>query len=83
MRPVKADFVSSQKLLAAILLQKKSVMQVLAANILMRSFIVKIVCKCFLPPDGKAGLSVLVVAILPQLSKCQKCEAVWVYLLIK
>ena len=44
-----ADLLSSQKLLAAILLPKKSVMQVLAANILMRISIVKIVCKCFLP----------------------------------
>ena len=70
MRPVKADFVSSQKLLAAILLQKESVVQVLAANIFMRISIVKIVCKCFLPPDGKAGLNVHVVAIVPQLSKC-------------
>ena len=46
---VKADFLSSQKLLAAILLQKKSIMQVLVANILMRISIVKIVCECFLP----------------------------------
>ena len=46
---IKADFPSSQKLLAAILLQKKSIMQVLAANILMRISIVKIVSECFLP----------------------------------
>ena len=46
---LKANFLSSQKLLAAILLQKKSIMQVLAANILMRISIVKIVCECFLP----------------------------------
>ena len=45
----RADILSSQKLLAAILLQKKSVMQVLAANILMRISIVTIFCECFLP----------------------------------
>ena len=46
---IRADFLSSQKLLTAMLLQKKSIMQVLAANILMRISIVKIVCECFLP----------------------------------
>ena len=46
---VKADFLSSQKLLVAMLLQKKSIMQVLAVNMLMRICIVKIVCECFLP----------------------------------
>ena len=45
---LKADFLSSQKLVAAILWQKKSIMQVLVANILMRISIVKIVCECFL-----------------------------------
>ena len=40
---------SSQKLLAAMFLQKKSIMQVLATNILMRVSIVRIVCQCFLP----------------------------------
>ena len=44
---LRADFLSSQKVLAAILLQKKSIMQVLAANILMRLSIVRIVCECF------------------------------------
>ena len=46
---LRANFLSSQKLLAAIILQKKSIMQVLAANILMRISIVEIVCECFLP----------------------------------
>ena len=46
---VRADFLSSQKLLAVIPLQKKSTMQELAANILMRIPIVKIICECFLP----------------------------------
>ena len=49
LRTVRADFLSWQKLLAAILLQKKSIVRVLATNILMRIFNVKIVCKCFLP----------------------------------
>ena len=44
-----ADFLSSQKLLAALLLQKKLIIKKLAANILMRISIVKIVCECFLP----------------------------------
>ena len=39
----RADFLSSQKLLAAILLQRKSIMQVLVANILMKIPIVTIV----------------------------------------
>ena len=43
------DFLSLQKLFAAVLLQKKLIMQVLAANILMRISIVKIVWECFLP----------------------------------
>ena len=46
---LRGDFLSSQKLLAAILLQKKSVTQLLATNIFMRIYIVKIVCECFLP----------------------------------
>ena len=46
---LRADFQSLQKLLAVILLQKNSIMQELAANILMRISIVKIVCECFLP----------------------------------
>ena len=46
---IRVDLLSSQKLLAAILLQKKSIMQVVAAIILMRISIVKIVCECFLP----------------------------------
>ena len=29
--------------------EKKSIMQVIAANILMRTFVVKVVCECFLP----------------------------------
>ena len=47
----RTDFLSSQKLLAVILLQKKLVMQVLASNILMRISIVTIVIisECFLP----------------------------------
>ena len=36
---VRADFLSLQKLLSAILLQKKSIMQVLVANILMRIYL--------------------------------------------
>ena len=44
-----ADFLSSQKLLAAILLEKKSIMQELVANISKRICIVKIVYECFLP----------------------------------
>ena len=40
---IRTDSLSSQKLLAAIFLQKKSIMQVLAANILMRISIVKII----------------------------------------
>ena len=44
----KADFLSSQNLLAAILLQKKSIMQELAANILMRIPIVEILGECLL-----------------------------------
>ena len=43
------DFLSLQKLLAAILLQKKSIMQELAANILMIISHVKIVGERFLP----------------------------------
>ena len=46
---IRADFLSWQKLLAAILLQKKSIVRMLATNILMRTSIVKIVCECFLP----------------------------------
>ena len=46
---LRADFLSSQKLLAAILLQKESIMKVLAANSLMILSIVRIVCECFLP----------------------------------
>ena len=46
---LRADFLSLQKLLAAILFQKKSVMRVLAANVSMRVSIVKIVFECFLP----------------------------------
>ena len=42
---------------AAILLQRKSVVQVLAVNVLMRISIVKIVCECFCH-DRKAGLRV-------------------------
>ena len=54
---LRVDFLSSQKLLAVILLQKKkSTMQVLAANISIRISIVKIVCKCFFSRDRKAGL---------------------------
>ena len=47
---LRAEFLSLQKLLAAILLQKKkSVIEVLAAvNILMRIPIIKIVCGFFL-----------------------------------
>ena len=37
------------ELLADILLQKKSIMQVLTTNILMRISIVKVVSECFLP----------------------------------
>ena len=43
------DFLSSQELLAAVLLQKKLTMQELPANILMIISIVEIVCECFLP----------------------------------
>ena len=46
---VRADFLSSQKLLYAMFLQKKSIIQELAANILIRISVVKIVCECFLP----------------------------------
>ena len=46
---LRADFLSSQKLLAAILLQKTSIMQELAVNILMRISVVKIVSERFLP----------------------------------
>ena len=46
---LRADFLSSQKLLVSILLQQKSIMQVLAANISMRISIAKIACECFLP----------------------------------
>ena len=42
---LRPDFLSSQKLLADILLQKKSTMQELAANILMRISVLKIVCE--------------------------------------
>ena len=42
-----ADFLSSQILLAAILLQKKSIMQVLTSNILMRISIVKLSASVF------------------------------------
>ena len=42
-------FLSLEKLLSAMFLQKKSIMQVLAANILVRIPIVKIVCEWFLP----------------------------------
>ena len=45
---LKVNFLSSQKLLAAIILQKKSIMQELAANISMRISVVKIVCECLL-----------------------------------
>ena len=38
---LRADFLSSQKLLAAILLQKKSIMQVLEANIFNENFYCK------------------------------------------
>ena len=40
---------SSENLFAAILSQKKSIMQVLTANILMRISIITIICECFLP----------------------------------
>ena len=46
---LKANFLASQKLLAAMFLQKKSSMQVLAASILIRIPIVKIACEWFLP----------------------------------
>ena len=46
---LRADLLSSQKLLAAKRLQKQSIMQVLATNILMTLSIVRIVCECFLP----------------------------------
>ena len=46
---------SSQKLLAALFSRKKSIMEVLAANISMGISIVKIVCECFLPLE-KTGL---------------------------
>ena len=46
---LRADFLSPQKLLAPILLQKKSIMQVLAAKVLMSISIVNTVCECFLP----------------------------------
>ena len=49
LKKIRADFLSSKKLLATILLQKKSIMQVPAANILMRISIVKTVCECLLP----------------------------------
>ena len=49
LRTVRADFLSWQKLVAAILLEKKSIVRVLASNILMRISIVKIVGECFLP----------------------------------
>ena len=42
-----ADLLSLQKLLAAILLQKKSIMQVLAANILMKISIKKLSVSVF------------------------------------
>ena len=45
---LKADFLSSYKLLAIIPVQKKSIMQVLAANTVMTISIVKIVCDCLL-----------------------------------
>ena len=44
-KSLRVDFLSSQKLLVARLLQKKSIMQVLAANILMRISIVKLSAK--------------------------------------
>ena len=44
-----ADFLSSQKLLAAMFLQKKSMMQLLPANIAREISIVIIVCECFPP----------------------------------
>ena len=46
---LRANFLSSQKLLAAILLQKRSIMQMLGANILVIISIVNIVSECFLP----------------------------------
>ena len=55
---LRADFLLSQKLLAAILLQKKSIMKVLAANSLMILSIVRIVCDCFCH-DRKASLKYL------------------------
>ena len=45
---LKANFLPSQKLLAAMFLQKKSSMQVLAASILIRIPIVKLACEWFL-----------------------------------
>ena len=42
------DFLSNQKLLPAMFLQKKSIMQALTANVLMGISIVKIVRQCFL-----------------------------------
>ena len=51
---IRADFLSSQILFPAILLQNKSIMQMLAANILMRISIVKIVYS----HDKKACLNV-------------------------
>ena len=46
---LRADFLSSLELLVAILSQKKSIIQELTVNILMRISIGKIVCECFLP----------------------------------
>ena len=46
---LKGNFLSNQKLLQALFLQKKSIMQTFAANMLIRISIMKIVCECFLP----------------------------------
>ena len=51
----RGDFLSCRKLLPAMFLQKKSIMQALAVNMLMGISIVRIVCECFFH-DRKTGL---------------------------
>ena len=65
---LRAGFLSSHKLLAAMFTQKTSIMQILAAKIFMGISIVKIVCECFLPCQENLPMTNVSFVILPYFS---------------